>query len=91
MAREHAPVLVEVRPVGVGAPYDHSATLGERVGDGSQVEERVAEGLPRADRKVLVVEEECDAFVVSSHVLHATGYIPVRAQASSTKPSIESS
>ena len=64
VAREHAPVLVEARPVGVGAPHDDPSPLGERVGDRPEVEDRQMQLLPRADREVLVVEEECDAFFV---------------------------
>ena len=66
MAGEHAPVFLEVRPVGVGPPHDHAAPFGEGIGDGSEVE-RTAGEIPRSDREVLVVEEQCDAFVVTGH------------------------
>ncbi len=66
VAGEHAPVFLEVRPVGVGPPHDHAAPFGEGIGDGSEVE-RTAGEIPRSDREVLVVEEQCDAFVVAGH------------------------
>ena len=38
MAREHAPVVVERRPVGIGAADDDPPTLREGVGDRAEVE-----------------------------------------------------
>ncbi len=66
MAREHAPVFLEVRPIGVRAPDHHSTPFRERVGDGPEVE-RAPELFTRSDGEVLVVEEERDAFVVTGH------------------------
>jgi hypothetical protein len=66
VAGEHAPVLLEVRPVGVGAPDDDPPSLGKRVGDRPEVE-RTAESITGADREVLVVEEERNSFVVAGH------------------------
>ena len=43
VAGEHAPVVLEAGPVGVGPPHDDPAPLGERVGDGPEVE-RAARG-----------------------------------------------
>ena len=62
-----APVLVEARPVGVGAPHDDPAPFGERVGDRAGSRARRRRALARADGEVLVVEEQRDAFVVAGH------------------------
>ena len=40
VAGEHAAVVVEVRPVGVGPADDHASPLRERVGDRPEVEAR---------------------------------------------------
>ena len=64
VARQLATILAEARPVGIGTAHDDPAPFGERVGDGPEVERRAAHLLPRADREVLVVEEQRDAFFV---------------------------
>ncbi len=69
VARQHAPVFVEARPVGVGAADDDPPPFRQRIGDGAEVELAQVELFPRADREVLVVEEQCDAFFVVAQAL----------------------
>ncbi len=64
MAGEHAPVLVETRPVRVRPANDDASPLGERIGYGPEVELLQVELLLGADREILVVEEQGDAFFV---------------------------
>ncbi len=87
VAGEHAPVLVEARPVGVRAPDHHPSPLGERIGNGPEVELLQMELLLGADREVLVVEEQCDAFFVVAQApltisVSGTGAVARRARVS---------
>ncbi len=66
-AREHAAVLVEGRPVRVRLAGDHPAALGERIEHRLEIERQAAEGVPRPDGQVLVVQEERDPFLVGVH------------------------
>ena len=58
------PVVVEAGPVGVRTPYDDTAAGGECIGDRPEVEWSAAERFARADREVLVVEEQRDALLL---------------------------
>jgi hypothetical protein len=69
VAGEHAPVLVEHRPVGVGLADHHPAPFGQGVGDRLEIE-GVPSGFSGSDRQVLVVQEQGDAFVIGC------GHIP---------------
>ena len=57
-----APVLTEEVPVGVGASNDQASPLGERVGQRLRVEAQA--DAARADRDVLVVDEDREPFLV---------------------------
>ena len=81
VAGQHAPVFVEPRPVGVGPPHDDPSPLGERVGNRPKVEHVQMKLFPRADREVLVVEEQCDPLFVVGHAVEtisATGRLARR-------------
>ena len=67
VAGEHTSVFVETRPVGVRAADDDPTAFGERVGDRPEVEHAQLKLFPRADREVLVVEEQCDPLFVVGH------------------------
>ena len=66
-AREHAAVLIEVRPVGVGLAGDHPSSLGQGVQHRPKVELHAVQALPCADGQVLVVQEQGDAFFFGFH------------------------
>lgn len=79
--REHAPVIIEGGPVGVGPADHHTATVGEGIGDRAQIETGAPQVLSGSDREVLIVEKEGDAFFISGHhwsLADAARYAAVR-------------
>ena len=73
-AGQHPAVLVEERPVGISPTDHHPAAFGEGVGDRPEVEGHPAQVVPRAQRQVLVVKEQGDAFFL----IHAGQRTPAR-------------
>src|SRR6266536_270901 len=62
---QRASIVGEQRPVRVRAAGDHAAALGERFHDRPDVEGPA--DLARTEHEVLVVDEQCDAFLVGRH------------------------
>ena len=78
VAGETLAVVAEERPIRIRLPGDYPAAIGERVGNGFQVELESVEVVPRSDRQVLVVQEKCNPFFFRSHARQRSRRMPFR-------------